>query len=57
MIRVESAETQDYVSGQQGPEGMDTEEMEELSFIPSEVTCATTHAIKKVVSATNLRPV
>ena len=38
VIRVESAETQDYVSESKGPEGSDDEEMEELSFIPSAVS-------------------
>ena len=35
MIRVESAETQDYVSEPQRLEEIDDEEMKELSFIPS----------------------
>ena len=35
---LESAETQDYVSEPQGLEGIDDEEMEELSFIPSAVS-------------------
>ena len=34
VIRVQSAETQEYVSEQQGLEEVDVEEMEELSFIP-----------------------
>ena len=37
-IRVESAETQDNVSGQQGLEEIDIKEMEGLSFIPSAVS-------------------
>ena len=62
VIRAESVETQDYVSEPQGLEGIGDEEMEELSFIPSAAsrdgpcTCATTHAMKRVSSATNLRP-
>ena len=38
VIRVESAETQEYVSEQQGLEEIDVEEMEELSFVPSAVS-------------------
>ena len=34
VVRTELAETQDYVSRQQGVEEIDSEEMEELSFIP-----------------------
>ena len=38
VIRVESAETQHYVSKPQGLEEIDDEEVEELSFIPSAVS-------------------
>ena len=38
VIRLESAEAQDPVSGQQGLEELDTEEMDKLSFIPSAVS-------------------
>ena len=38
VIRVESAETQDYVSESQGLEEIDDEEMEEMSLIPSAVS-------------------
>ena len=38
VVRVESAETQDYVSEPPGLEESDDEEIEELSFIPSAVS-------------------
>ena len=38
VIRVESVETQDYVSGQQGLEELGQEETEELGFVPSAVS-------------------
>ena len=38
VIRVESAETQEYVSEHQGLEEVDVEEMVELNFIPSTVS-------------------
>ena len=38
VIRVESAETQDYIPEPQGLEETDAEEVEELSFIPSAVS-------------------
>ena len=55
VLRVASAETQDYVSQPQGLEEIDDEEMEKLSFISSAVmqaamgscTCATTSAKKR----------
>ena len=38
VIRVESAETQDHVPGQQGFEDLSQEETEELDFVPSAVS-------------------
>ena len=38
VTRVESADTQDYLSGQQGLEELGQEEIEELSFVPSAVS-------------------
>ena len=38
VIRAESAETQDYISGVQGLVELGQEEIEELSFVPSAVS-------------------
>ena len=61
MIRVDRAETQDYVSELPGLEERDEEEMEELSFIPRAVSeprwaLHTTNEEKRATSSTNLRP-
>ena len=67
VIRVESAETQDYVSGQQGFEDLGQEEAEELGSVPSAVSGPQWTAVdialvrqsiaeKKASSSSNLRP-
>ena len=64
VIRVESAETQDTVSGQQGVEDFGAEETSELSFVPSAVSepqwdlqmCGNKCAEKRASSSSMLRP-